>query len=907
MDEITLEKKLQEITEYLQNYGATYEFYCKKADLLYLIGEYEQAINILKTVLTYKINSAEIWFQIGQCYLQLNCLEYGLLAFANAAKDLKQSGQLEQYQLLIQCVKEIEGITTESLNMFDVMVNRKQHHFVFLSSQPWHKDSLEPEVQLALSLHEMGYYVAYIQVDTSIKSVEMKDIDNGIFVYKIYDDRSITDLLHRIKQQYGDLVICTSLHYQSNNLMEFYIKETVIFLSKETVQYHNKDMYYGVYWAKANISFDIIHFLENYLLHNIYSSYYVPRGLYIAQQAKKFKIDTALASKPTIVCYNVNSETLQFVSTLVKKNTNYNFVVLGDDDQTYSLNSLENVLKVDQSKNLFESCNTIFELAIVFEGTQENEIKQIYYSISHNIPVITSNPVALVEQSAYMWYAHTQEEIENGIFTILNLKASKKQNDDSNFICNHSWLSSASMLIRIVEDSILQKDCPQDILNYVQTQLKLHEHHSKKVKYMEALCAVQYDFKKFQKYFSGTDRYDQSLLIDRDGIKKYQILNSVYHTINHVKEDSHKKIVVIAGYFGGGNFGDELLLQIMLNHLEQTESDLVVLGVDPERIWKQHHVKALDLKQTSAIEQVIQQSSLVILGPGGIIQDGICPEYYGNILVGGVYGYLFPVRMANLYARVAICVGVGAESITKKGAANFIYETLKKSPLLWLRDVNSKKCFVDLGLKNTKVYPDVSFLLDQCQLELKEKKKNKQSKILGVNLRRLCLENANIHEVIKVIFQYIDLGWNISLICADKEEDKNILHEIYQLIIKAKGDKMKHKVKLVYSESNDTILKEISKVDFMMAMRLHIGLVAAQMGIPTIFLSYLDKVASIAQQLGMEEYTLQTSECYFENLIEKLDHLVEHQQEIKIILEKKCTEIREEAQHAWQEVEKFLP
>lgn len=908
MSENYLQQEIEALKEYVEKNGMTYEFYYRKAELLYAIGEYDQAISEFKKALDFHIDCATIWFKIGECHLENNCLEYALLSFAHSIRQLQQTNDIDRIKAICQAIEQIDGIEERSLQFFYDLLDLKQYNFIFISDQAYENNTTNPEVGIANALQELGCYVSYIQIQDHTYGSDMKNMESGVCVYQISSQQNqLFALLGQLKQNKGDLVICTSLHSQFNVLHDYYFKEIVIFFSKTSIPADYEERLQTAYFAKANVSFDMTIFLENYLIHNIYSSFYMHQGFYFQNMRKITEKNMSNTNDTQILCLNINQEMLYLLLDVSKYHPEYRFFICMSDpiENKTALPDCINIVENDSNQldNLKNTCT----LGIV-SVKEERDLGLVWDLVLHAIPVITSNINALDSLEPFIYFAEEQHQIETYIKEVVEEKRQITENQYINFICQHSWLHHAIKLIRIVEDRVLEDDKPGIVFNRIRNRLTHIHHKTIDSQYANALCALTYDFMQFKQYMLKNKKKLQGKAVSTNPqtMKQYELLSNVYHTIDYTKKENDRKLILIVGYFGAGNFGDELLLEIMLEKLKRENVDIIVVGDNPLGVWKRHKVATLSLKQTSAIEEVVKQCDLVIVGPGGVIQDTICVEYYKTLLISGVYGYLFPAKLANTYGKSVIFVGVGAEQITKIGARNFIFETLKMSPLLWLRDKNSKKCFVDMGLSDTIVYPDVSFLLDNHKLESKKKWQKNGAKTLGVNLRWLHLDIEKLNEIVKVIFQYINLGWNISLICADMEEDKTVLHKIYQFIINTKGEKIRHRVKFVCSESNDTIIKTISDIDYMIAMRLHIGLVAAQMGIPTIFLSYLDKVASIAQQLDMEPYILQTEECSYEKLMELINGLVEHQQEVKETLIIKSTELREKAQHAWKQVEKFL-
>jgi polysaccharide pyruvyl transferase CsaB len=88
--------------------------------------------------------------------------------------------------------------------------------------------------------------------------------------------------------------------------------------------------------------------------------------------------------------------------------------------------------------------------------------------------------------------------------------------------------------------------------------------------------------------------------------------------------------VILCGYYGFGNGGDEALLASLLQMLPPSVTPLV-MSADPEFTQRQYGVAAFDRNQPQAVWQALRQSQGFIWGGGSLIQDAtsaLSPVYY---------------------------------------------------------------------------------------------------------------------------------------------------------------------------------------------------------------------------------------------------------------------------------------
>lgn len=209
-----------------------------------------------------------------------------------------------------------------------------------------------------------------------------------------------------------------------------------------------------------------------------------------------------------------------------------------------------------------------------------------------------------------------------------------------------------------------------------------------------------------------------------------------------------------------------------------------------------------------------------------------------------------------------------------------------------------------MGLPNAEVYPDVSFLATETKKGAASAKGTRSRPTLGVNLRNFHLEN--LESVAAAVLSMYRQGWDIALICAEQFEDESLLTEFRRYMVRGLGGEAEGRVRLLPFASLQGTIDEISHVDIMMAMRLHVGLVAAQMGIPTLFLCYDDKVRAVAEQLGMEDYALTLSQCDEALLLKKLRALRENHAQISSVLQQHCQVLRSQAMEGYHKLNDIL-
>ncbi len=93
--------------------------------------------------------------------------------------------------------------------------------------------------------------------------------------------------------------------------------------------------------------------------------------------------------------------------------------------------------------------------------------------------------------------------------------------------------------------------------------------------------------------------------------------------------------VVLCGYYGFGNGGDEALLAVLLQFLPEDVTP-IVLSANVERTETLHQVKAIDRRKWGLVLQTIRAADGFVWGGGSLMQDATSfasPIYYGGLML----------------------------------------------------------------------------------------------------------------------------------------------------------------------------------------------------------------------------------------------------------------------------------
>src|SRR6516225_2330901 len=155
-----------------------------------------------------------------------------------------------------------------------------------------------------------------------------------------------------------------------------------------------------------------------------------------------------------------------------------------------------------------------------------------------------------------------------------------------------------------------------------------------------------------------------------------------------------ERAVLIAGYYGFGNTGDEAILAALVSGLAARRSNarVVVVSGDPGQTRQRHGVDAVFWLDPLSLAEAVRGSDLVVIGGGGLFQDydGADP---GTLLTpkhGGITFYAGPALLAAT-ARKPYCLHAnGFGPLTSEPARRIVRAVASGASRISVRDEASR-------------------------------------------------------------------------------------------------------------------------------------------------------------------------------------------------------------------------
>jgi len=307
--------------------------------------------------------------------------------------------------------------------------------------------------------------------------------------------------------------------------------------------------------------------------------------------------------------------------------------------------------------------------------------------------------------------------------------------------------------------------------------------------------------------------------------------------------------VLVSGYYGFGNAGDEAILAGLVKGFRELapEVELTVLSGDPAATESEHGVRGAPRGLARAY-RLARRCDLLISGGGGLLQDGTSwrsPLYYLGVM-----------RLARAAGIPVACVGYGIGPLRRPLIRRLTSRALSRVDALAVRDRASEQTLRELGVDRAiEVTADLVFLLPEPTQEAVDLARRKaglpsdQRPAAFVALRPLAVGAADSElapRMAEAIGEGCDrVGLRPVLVPMQPTRDTAFAERIAQ--------HMPCETHVVAPHmSACELLALTATCDQVIAMRLHALIFAAICGIPPTAISYDAKVDALMEQLGLE-------------------------------------------------------
>lgn len=308
-----------------------------------------------------------------------------------------------------------------------------------------------------------------------------------------------------------------------------------------------------------------------------------------------------------------------------------------------------------------------------------------------------------------------------------------------------------------------------------------------------------------------------------------EFLSNEYVSL-YCRERSKKPRVLVCGFYGAKNVGDELMLEAILKLLPAENLDVTILLSNNYDIDASEYApfRVLHYPKRSSDMAAIAENFDVVVWGGGAMLDDVDYAYRGQ------YSTMAYILMSITKAVLkkdgqAFVYGISAnDKLSDKTFIEDLNYIIHHSDYFSLRDTNSLKVLKEAGVQVDKIriIDDVS-IYNLYNKELKIKKSDDEITCIGLNLILYEDRLAEYKQIVKHLAEYYNKPIKIVLIPfynygdSDNKVLNGLINETQNKLVKFELAKQPNDI--------DELLSIYEKCDFIFAMRYHAVLMAALM------------------------------------------------------------------------------
>ena len=318
------------------------------------------------------------------------------------------------------------------------------------------------------------------------------------------------------------------------------------------------------------------------------------------------------------------------------------------------------------------------------------------------------------------------------------------------------------------------------------------------------------------------------------------------------------KNVLISGYYGFNNTGDEAMIETMSSMLAKRDCALIVLSSNPDKTKELYNVQAYNRYKIGEVIKAIRSADIVISGGGTLFQDITSKK--------SIWYYLGIVKIAQFF-RKKVCVAYqGIGPIDTKMYRKMTKNTLNKKSvkMVGMRDHQAMEYAKNLGIKENKIFfsSDMIFMMqppakERCEKILRDNVHNLQEgqKLIGFSIREW--KDKDRTDVLAEVADKLVEKYKARIVFFPFHKPKDA--EISKIIM----HKMKHEDMTVILPNRylpSEVLGTMGMMDVNIGVRLHSLVFSAVMNVPTIGISYDPKIDGFLDMIDL------TPVCTYETI-----------------------------------------
>ena len=309
--------------------------------------------------------------------------------------------------------------------------------------------------------------------------------------------------------------------------------------------------------------------------------------------------------------------------------------------------------------------------------------------------------------------------------------------------------------------------------------------------------------------------------------------------------------LLIAGYHGFGNCGDEAILKAMTTNIRglADDVDITALSHNPEFTKNEYGIKSVQRFNVFQVLSAIGHSDIILSGGGTLLQNGTSTR--------SLLYYLAIIKIAKLLHKRVMLYANGIGPVTGGFNQKLVSTVINTVDVITLREKLSEADLRSIGVSNpnVSVTADAAFKLESIssadaeKLLEKEGFEDRGKARIGVSVRAWSKAKYGedyISKLAKACDNIADTRKEIIFIPMQYPKDIAVSKKVSSM--------MKNKSYVLTNRYTPAeMMGIVGRVDVMVSMRLHTLIFAAVKNIPMVGIIYDPKIEYYLKELDMPE------------------------------------------------------
>ena len=304
--------------------------------------------------------------------------------------------------------------------------------------------------------------------------------------------------------------------------------------------------------------------------------------------------------------------------------------------------------------------------------------------------------------------------------------------------------------------------------------------------------------------------------------------------------------ILIVGYHGYGNSGDEAILLAMTNNIISLypDADIAALSNTPEETEKLYGITAIRRFSMPKIISAIRKRDVVVVGGGTLIQDGTSAR--------SLLYYLGVIAIAKFFRKKVMVYANGVGPVSRRFGRFLTKRIVNRVDVITLREALSYDELLSCGVTRpqTVVTADPVFTMGGVSREealavLREENVPADKPVIGVSVRE-WRKSVEFTARLAALCDALAAKYDATILLLPMQYPQDL--EISQSLI----DAMQSPAYMLRKKWNpETMLGVVGLLDCVISMRLHTLIYAAVQHVPMLGVVYDPKIQYYLKTLEM--------------------------------------------------------